>query len=160
MEINQPKFFIIGDLDNVNQVLNKLPNKNKLYNNYLFDINEPFVEYGFYLQKEDEENNSGDFRVIVCPDEMYNYNDKIFENSYFQNITALILCHNDKNKNSFDKLNVKEKIHIWFDKDIINMDLYNKDLHYLISDNNWINRIYNHLEIPYTPPINSECNII
>ncbi len=160
MEINQPKFFIIGDSENVSQVLNKLPNKNKLYNNYLYDINEPFVEYGFYLQKEDEENNAGNFRIIVCPDEIHKYHDKIFENSYFKNITALIICHNNNFNKNFDKLDTKETIHIWFDKDFINMDLHDKDLHYLIDDNNWINRIYNHLEIPFTPPINTECHIL
>ena len=45
MDTNQPKFFIIGDRENVEQVLNRLPNKNKLYNNYLYDVKEPFIEY-------------------------------------------------------------------------------------------------------------------
>ena len=53
MDTNQPKFLIIGNKENVEKVLNRLPNKNKLYDNYLYDIKEPFVEYGFFLQKED-----------------------------------------------------------------------------------------------------------
>ena len=83
MEINQPKFFIIGSRNNIDNVLNKLPNKNKLYSNYLYDIDEPFIEYGFYLYKEHEYNEisfNGDFRVIVCPENINKYNDDIFKN--------------------------------------------------------------------------------
>jgi hypothetical protein len=157
MATNQPKFFILGYHENIEKVLNKLPNKNKLYNNYLYDIEQPFIEYGFYLQKEDEINNSGDFRVIVCPENINQYEANLFKNDYFKDITALIICHNNNNYNYKEILNVKEIIHIWFD--IKKYDINNKDLHYYFNDNNWINRIYNHLDLPFAPP-NNDTNIV
>ena len=148
MDKNQPKFFIIGNKENIEQVLNRLPNKNKLYSNYLYDIKEPFVEYGFFLHKEDESNNSGEFIVVVCPENINEYDKNIFKKDYFKNITALIICHND-NYNYNEIINTKEIIHIMFNQQTNN--IYSKDLHYNFSDNNWINRIYYHIDIPFTP---------
>ena len=152
MDTNKPKFFIIGNKENVEQVLNKLPNKNKLYNNYLYDIKEPFVEYGFFLHKEDETNYSGEFIVVACPKNINEYDKNIFTNDYFKNITALIICHNDNNDNNHhynDIINIKEIIHIMFNSQTY--DINSKDLHYNFSDNSWINRIYYHIDIPFTP---------
>lgn len=161
---NQPKFLIMGNHDNIDKVLNKLPNKKKLYSNYLYNIDEPFIEYGFHLHKY--EDNYGDFRVIVCPENMNKYNDDLFKNDYFNNITGLILCHNDNdNYNKYKYiLNSNDVIHIWFDR-MIDDDLYNifsdtgKDIHYLFNDINWINRIYYYLETPFIPS-NNYCQII
>ena len=158
MDTNQPKFFIIGNKENVEQVLNKLPNKNKLYNNYLYDIKEPFIEYGFFLHKEDELNNSnefnsGEFIVVVCPENINEYDKNIFTKDYFKNITALIICNNDYNNDYNNIINTKEIIHIMFTKqfDKQNYDMNCKKLNYNFSDNNWINRIYYHIDIPFTP---------
>jgi hypothetical protein len=145
MDTNQPKFLIIGNDDNVNKVLNKLPNKNKLFNNYLYDIEYPFVEYGFYLQQEDENNYSGDFRVIVCPEKINNFDNNLFKNEYLKNITALIICHNDSN--NINNINIKNVIHIYFNN--------NEPIDY-----NWLTKIYDYLDIPFTPYYDNHCNII
>ena len=169
MDTKQPKFFIIGNIENVEKVLNKLPNKNKLYDNYLYDIKEPFVEYAFFLQKEDETNNAGEFIVVVCPENINEYDKKIFKKDYFKNITALIICHNNTNYN--DILEANEIIHIIFDEQFYNnkpmvININSKDLHYNFSDNNWINRIYYHIDIPFTSSNNDidvlsdGCNIL
>jgi hypothetical protein len=152
MDINQPKFFIIGNKENVEKVLNRLPNKNKLYNNYLYDVKEPFVEYGFFIHKEDETNYDNQFIIIACPENINEYNKNIFKMDYFKNITALIICYNDYNdiNNDYNNIiNAKEIIHIMFNKQTNNTN--SKDLHYNFSDNNWINRIYYHIDIPFTP---------
>jgi hypothetical protein len=153
MDTKQPKFFIIGNKENVEQVLNKLPNKNKLYDNYLYDIKEPFIEYGFFLQKEDETNNAGEFIIVVCPENINVYDRNIFKKDYFKNITALIICNNT---NYNDILEAKEIINIMFNEQLYNQfnNINSKDLHYNFSDNNWINRIYYHIEIPFTPSNN------
>ncbi len=147
MNSNQPKFFIIGNKEQTDKILNRLPNKNKLYDNYLYDIKEPFVEYGFFLQKEDI--NIGEFIVVVCPENINDYDKEIFKNDYFKNITALIICDNYNYNNIFD---AKEVIYIMFYEqfDEQNYDINNNDLIYNFNDNNWINRIYNHLDIPFT----------
>ena len=167
---NQPKFLIMGSYDNIDKVLNKLPNKKKLYSNYLYNIEEPFIEYGFHLHKYDNhgEDYNGDFRVIVCPENMNKYNDDLFKNDYFDNITGLILCHSDIDNYDYNKykyvLNSNDVIHIWFDK-MVNNNLYNifsdtsRDIHYLFNDINWINRIYYYLDTPFIPS-NNYCQII
>ncbi len=141
MNVNQPYFLIIGHDDKVNKVLNKLPNKTKLYNIYLYDIEKPFIEYGFYLQQEDETNNIGEFRVIVCPQNIDNY-DNLLKNDYLKNVTAIILCHNYNNINNISK-------------NIIYIDFINNEP----NNNNWLNEIYNYIDIPFTPS-NNYCNII
>jgi hypothetical protein len=157
MDTINPKFFILGTHENVEKVLNKLPNKNKLYNNYIHDIKDPFIEYGFFLQKEDEENNSGEFRIIVCPENINQYNINILNNDYFKNIKALIICHDNAVLQYNNIFNTKEIIHIWFDKKMNNINC--KDLHYVYSDYNWINRIYFHLDIPFAPATDSYFDI-
>ena len=152
MEQNITRFFIIGDEENIMYVLNKLPNKNKLYSNYLFDIEEPFVEYGFVFC--DEENTQ--FKIIVCPQ---NLKDNIFDHEYFKDVSGLIICHDLANynyKNIIEKINAKENIHIWFN-DLF--DINEQDSHFVYTDNGWLNRIYNHIQMPFTAPI-YYCNIL
>jgi hypothetical protein len=152
MDTNQPKFLIIGNKENVEKVLNRLPNKNKLYNNYLYDVKEPFIEYGFFLHKEDETNNSGEFIVVVCPENINTYDKNIFTNVYFKTITALIICHNNYNDYYNNIINTKEIIHIMFTQfDKQNYEMNCKDLHHYNSNiNSWINRIYHYIDIPFT----------
>ncbi len=151
-----PKFFIIGDDNDIMQVLDKLPNKTRLFNNYLFKINEPFIEYGFNLYKND---NNYQIKIIICPKQILNI--EAFDSIYFNNATGLIICcNNTSNINNYkkiaDSINANENLFIWFDKDII--DNEDKNLHYMFSDTNWINRIYKHIDYPYES-IN-QCNIL
>ncbi len=159
MYTKKPKFLILGNHENIEKVLNKLPNKNKLFNNYLYDIEEPFIEYGFYLQKEDEDNNSGEFRIIVCPENINEYNKNLFNDDYFKNITGIIICHHNNKSHYNEIFDTNEIIHIWFNK-----QTKNTDLNYTFNDFKWINRIYYHLDIPFAPAIDSyfdiNCRII
>ncbi len=166
MEItNQPKFVIMGYHDNINQVLNRLPNKNKLHYYYLLGIDNPFIEYGFFLDREDEENNIGDFKIIVCPEDgLFNvieFNNIILKNEYFKHTTAFIMCHKKTDELLYNTNNLltKEIIHIWFD-DKCSLNSTNNEFHYTFDSYEWIKKIYNHLDIPYTSPPNFECNIL
>lgn len=154
MDTTIPRFLIIGNDKYISQVLNKLPNKTKLYNIYLYKLLEPLVEYGFSVYNDD--NNIYQFKIIVCPDNINT--DNILNNVYFSKIDGLIICNNNNYDEFINKLNASENIYIWFDKDSI--DNYSKDLHYLFNDNNWINRIYYHMEMPFSAPINSPCNFL
>jgi hypothetical protein len=136
MNSDIPIFLIIGKNDYVTQVLNKLPNKTKLYNIYLYNLLEPLVEYGFSIYNE---NDIYQFKIIICNSNTNT--DNILNNVYFNKIEGLI--------------NAPENIYIWFNKDYI--DYHEKDLHYLFTDNNWKKRIFNHIE---TPTINDQCNIL
>jgi hypothetical protein len=153
MENNKPKFVIIGPEDNINLVLNKLPNKHKLQYHYFLDVENPLIEYGFFLDREDEEKNIGEFNIIVCS------NQSLLNKIEFNDIKLLIICH-DNNYDITNKINAKYVIHIWFNTDIIPNNVMNKENHYLFYNNEWMTQIYNHLDIPYTPPNNLECNII
>jgi hypothetical protein len=148
MKNNKPKFVIIGSEDNIHKVLNKLPNKNKYQYHYLLGVDTPLIEYSFFLDREDEENNIGEFSIIVC------LNQELLNLIQFNDITSLIVCHNNNNYISTNKINVKEIIHIWFDTPSIPYNNYKFD------NNEWIHKIYNHLDIPYTAPPNMQCNII
>ena len=111
------------------------------------------VEYGFSIFKD---NNSYQFKIIIC-NKTNNIN--ITSNEYFNKIDGLIICSDDNNNyDEFIKhINAPENIYIWFDKEKINNK---KDLHYLFSDNNWINRIYNHIDIPCLSYTDNYCNIL
>ncbi len=166
MDNNQPKFLIVGSNDKIELVLNKLPNKNKLNYYYLLDIEEPFIEYGFFLDREDEENNFGEFKIIVFPNEEL-LSDIILKDVYFKNTNALIICHDYSNILSFvreeiyniNNLLEKEIIHIWFDNKTIPKS-NNDEIHYDFYNYEWINKIYNYLDIPNTAPPETICNII
>lgn len=149
MESNQPKLFIIGHKDHVDKILNKLPNKNKLYDNYLYDIKEPFTEYGFSLQKE---YNIGEFRVIVCPENIYKYDKDIFKNNYFKNITAVIICDFYNYDYYPNLLDTNERIRIFFDYDTkyyYENCIGSNDSLYDFGETDWITKIYDYLDIPF-----------
>lgn len=143
MNSNTPTFFLIGNNDYILQVLNKLPNKIKLFNNYFFNIVEPFVEYGISIYKNDD--NIIQFKIIICPNDI-----NININDYYKNILGLIICCDDNDYNKYNNIvkniNANENMYIWFNKDTLD---YNKnDSHYLFNDTNFlfINRILNKVE--------------
>ena len=155
MDSNIPTLLIIRKTEYVSQVLNKLPNKTKLYNIYLYNLLEPLIEYGFSIYNE---NNTSQFKIIVC-DSNINV-DNIISNTYFDRIEGLIICSDnyDNYDNFIKSLNVSENIYIWFNKEYIDID--DNNLHYLFSDNNWKNRIFNHIDTPFTSYISNQCNIL
>lgn len=160
MENKQPKFIIMGSFDKINYVLNKLPNKNKNNHYYVLDIEEPFIEYSFFLDKEDEYNNMGEFKIMVCPNkELLNVSKYMEYLNLIYNTNAIILCHD----NSYEiyntkKLLEKEIIHIWFDNIIPKS--YNNEFNYKFDNNEWINKIFDYLDIPYGAPSDTQCNIL
>ena len=66
---NIPRFLIIGDYNDVNKVINKLTNKNKINNYYLYNMINPFIEYEYSLFKND---NDCHFKIVICPKEELN----------------------------------------------------------------------------------------
>jgi hypothetical protein len=160
MNSSTPSFFIIGNNDYILKVLNKLPNKIQLFNNYFFNMVEPFIEYGINIYKNDD--NIIQFKIIICPNDI-----NVNINNYYKNILGLIICCDDtdyeKYNNIVKKINANENIYIWFNKETID---YNKnDIHYLFNDTNllFINRIYNKVEMVYPIidlSISNYCNII
>ncbi len=162
MEDNIPLFVIIGSTDNINKVINKLPNKNKLNCYHLLGVDNPLIEFGFFLDKEDEENNMGNFNIITYPNENSNFNLDEIKKLNLKNVTAFIICH-EKSDDLINTNNLltKEIIHIWFgnntNENHYNENHYNEN-HY--NRNDWIEKIYNYIDIPYLPPSNFMCNII
>ncbi len=140
-------FLLIGKNEYISQILNKLPNKKKLYDLYLYKSLEPLVEYII-------NNNDTEFKIITCSSNIEN----IINNVYFDNIDGLIICCDNENNynNIVNKLDAPEFFYIWFDKIIDNND---GNSHYLFTDNNWENRIFNHIERQFSVPINNQCNI-
>ena len=153
---NIPRFLIIGNYDNINKVIDKLPNKYKINNYYLYNIINPFIEYGYNIYKND---NDFHFKIIVCPEEGLTAD--ILNSSYINTLTGLIICCNDKsNIDSYkifaDKISTHENIYIWFDKKYI--DYQGKDFHCLFDDNLWQDRLYKYIEYPINSSYN--CNIL
>ncbi len=142
-------FLLIGKNEYISQVLDKLPNKKKLYNLYLYKSLEPLVEY--IINNDDYTTQ---FKIIACSSNIEN----IINNTYFDNIDGLIICCDNNNYNNIvNEIDAPENIYIWFDKII---DSNNEGYHYLFSDSNWVNRILNHIERHFTTQIYNQCHIL
>jgi hypothetical protein len=81
MENNIPQFVIFGSYANIHMILNKLPNKNKL------NIDEPFIEYVFFLDRVDEKNNIGEFKILFLG----------IEFKSVLNLKAVVIVNNELN---------------------------------------------------------------
>ena len=155
MEI--PTYLIFGDNENVMKVLDKIPNKQKLFNIYLYNTHEPLIEYGFNLFKN---NDTIQIKIIICPNNNI-LNNLYFKNLYLKNITGLIFCCNNNTIiDNYKKLSQdfnKENIYIWFNIEYINKDIYEKDIHYLFTDN-WIDTLFKFIE--YDNIFDYQCQIL
>ena len=149
------------------KLIESLPNYNKLYNTYVNNINEPFIEYGFNLIDNDEYKT---VHFIICPD--IDFTDEIIENDLFKNVSSIIICCNYEqslNKlnhlyNTCNNINAScNNLYVWFNCNEINKNLINtyKSENYIYNEKNYINRLLYIMQSYYDNNDNNySCNIL
>ncbi len=137
-------FLIMGDcLEDKLKVINNLSNTSKLFDIYIPDIEEPFMQYIYK-----------NCIFTICPFSADIYSN--INNDIFKNIYGIILCYNDKttikninNLYNYSKLfNCKYKIIINFSSESFNhfynynfynysLEIFLKNINYLIETNKY-----------------------